>query len=177
MKPRDRVKFKGRKETGTFLLVPTEVLDSPNFRGLSHKAKGLLLDLGAQFRGHNNGDLSAPWSLMHRRGWRSKDTLDKALRELRAAGMIERTRQGGLHACSLYAFTWLPIDACGDKLDVCETHIPSGLWKPEPMPNSTNENARPTPPIGAHHPGYRDTRRANGKETGLCAPPAVPKAA
>ncbi|GAP67260.1 hypothetical protein MBSD_n2578 [Mizugakiibacter sediminis] len=129
MKSRDRTKYKGRRESGTFLRLPTEVLDSPKFRALPHKAKALLLDLGAQYRGHNNGDQCATWSLMQRRGWRSKGTLQSALRELLDAGMIEQTRQGGRHVCSLYAFTWLPIDHCGGKLDVSETRVASGLWR------------------------------------------------
>ena len=44
-------------------------------------------------------------------------------------GMIELTRQGGLHCASLYAVTWLPIDECGGKLDVNATAVASGLWK------------------------------------------------
>jgi hypothetical protein len=115
---RTRLKSKGRTETGTFLPVPTDVLNSPNFLSLSTKAKALILDLGARFTGYNNGDLAAPWSWMKERNWRSKDTLHKAIKELMQAGMIEQTRQGGLLGPSLYAFTWRPIDAC-KALRVC----------------------------------------------------------
>lgn len=126
---RTREKFKSRRDSGAFMRFPTEVLDSPKYRALSFKARALLLDLGAQFRGRNNGDLAAPWSWMKNRGWKSKDTLRRALLELLAAGMIEQTRQGGLHCASLYAFTWLPIDECGGKLDVSACAIASGLWR------------------------------------------------
>ena len=120
---------KGRKEAGNFLRVPAAVIDSPNFRCLTTKAKALILDMGAAFNGHNNGDLAAPWSWMRERGWRSKDTLQRALEELQRHGMIELTRQGGLHGPSLYAFTWMPIDRCKDKLEVPSTTVASGKWK------------------------------------------------
>lgn len=127
-----RWKQKGRKDSGTFLKIPTAVLQSENFRALSFKAKALLIDIGAGFTGYNNGDLAAPWSWMKQRGWRSKDTLHRAIRELLAFGMIELTRQGGLHGASLYAFTWLPIEECGGKLDVTPTRVASSKWKRPP---------------------------------------------
>lgn len=126
---RTRERFKGRRDTGWFFRMNIEVLDSPAYCGLSFKARSLLFDLGSQYRGRNNGDLAAPWSLMRKRGWKSKDTLRRALTELLEAGMIEMTRQGGLHCPNLYAFTWLAIDECGDKLDCSPTSAPSGLWR------------------------------------------------
>lgn len=130
---RTRAKTMGRRESGYFLRVPCVVLDSPNFRALSNKAKALILDIGAKYNGHNNGDLAAPYSWMHERGWRSKQTLANALRELISMGMIELTRQGGLHGPSLYAFTWLGIDNCKGKLDVPANPVPSGRWKQPPQ--------------------------------------------
>ena len=126
---RRREKFKGRAQNGYFFRFPIDVLDSPAYCGLTFKARALLLDLGAQFRGHNNGDLAAPWSWMKLRGWKSKDTMRRALLELLAAGLIELTRQGGLHCPSLYAVTWLPINDCNGKLDVKETSVASNLWR------------------------------------------------
>lgn len=128
-----RERFKARRETGWFFRVPTEVLDSPRYCALSFKARALLLDLGAQFRGHNNGDLAAPWSWMKHRGWKSKDTLKRALDESLATGMIELTRQGGMHCASLYAFSWLPINECGGKLDVHANPVASNTWKQRPQ--------------------------------------------
>ncbi|WP_231734527.1 hypothetical protein [Noviluteimonas gilva] len=109
--------------------MPVEVLDSPAYCALSFKARALLLDLGAQYRGNNNGDMAAPWSWMKMRGWKSKDTLRRALLELLTSGMIEQTRQGGLHCPTLYAVTWLGIDECGGKLEVQSTSVPSGRWR------------------------------------------------
>ena len=130
---RTLAKAKGRKEAGNFLRVPAAVLDSPIFCALSTKAKARILDIGARYNGHNNGDLAAPWSWMSQRNWRSKGTLQRALCELQQRGMIERTRQGGLHGASLYAFTWLPIDRCKARLDVPATSVASGKWKQPPQ--------------------------------------------
>jgi len=129
---RTRHKLKGRVDGGGFLMLPHAVMDSPRYAGLSGSAVKLLADLGRQYRGHNNGDLSAAWKIMQPRGWKSRDTLSRALAELLAAGMIEKTRQGGLHLCSLFALTWHAIDECSGKLDVPPTRVASGLWKPSP---------------------------------------------
>lgn len=135
-------------------MVPAAVLDSPNFCALSTKAKALVLDIGAKYTGHNNGDLAAPWSWMKERGWRSKDTLHRAISELLAAGMIELTRQGGMHGPNLYAFTWFPIDDVRVQLDVAPTKVASGKWKEAPISNSKTQrpprlSGEGTPTIGA----------------------------
>ena len=124
-----REKHTSRRDNGSFFRVPTQVLDSPNYCGLTFKARALLLDLGAQFRGLNNGDLAAPWTWMKGRGWKSKDTLRRALLELLAAGMVEQTRQGGLHQPSLFAFTWIEIHECGGKLEVKASPVASNRWR------------------------------------------------
>lgn len=146
---RQRWKHKGRSDSGGFFRLPHAVMDSPNYRAASAKAIKLLADLGFQFRGSNNGDLSAAWGIMKARGWKSRDTRDRALRELLELGLIEKTRQGGLHWCSLYALTWLAIDECGGKLDVPPTTVASGLWKQPPMP-SEKQNAS-TPIVSSKH--------------------------
>lgn len=139
---RDRRKHKGRSESGGYFGIPHAVMRSPNFRALSAHALKLLVDLGGQFRGANNGDLSAAWNVMRPLGWKSRDTLTRALAELLHFGVIEKTRQGGMHRCSLYALTWRPIDECDGKLDVRPTITPSGFWnEPRPaMPKNQNAN-------------------------------------
>ncbi|WP_205631054.1 hypothetical protein [Dyella thiooxydans] len=129
MSGRRRNRLKGRKETGTFFRIPTAVLNCPNYLGLSKKAQALLMDIGARFNGFNNGDLAAPWSWMKERGWKSKGTLSNAIRELIDAGMLELTRQGGLHGPNLYAFTWIAIHETKSRLDVSPTRVASGKWK------------------------------------------------
>lgn len=151
-----RKKLTGRKEEGGWFALPHAVLDSPNYRALSAHAVKLLNDLGSQLRGHNNGDLCATWNILKLRGWRSRDTLTRALAELQHYGLIEKTRQGGKNFCCLYAFTWRPIDECRGKLDVSATPVPSGLWKvPQlPMLKPAKKNAVLSPPaVPSRHDG------------------------
>jgi hypothetical protein len=54
----------GRRESGSFLAIPHAVLESDAYRTLSAHAVKLLFDLAAQYRGKNNGDLSATWRIM-----------------------------------------------------------------------------------------------------------------
>ena len=143
---RTRRKIMGRADSGGYLMLPHAVLASPNYRTLSAHAVKLLCDLGSQFKGGNNGDLCATWSLMHARGWKSRDTLGKALAELLHYGMIQQTRQGGLHQCSLYALTWHMIDECKGKLDCAPTRVPSGKWRQPQvaMPKPQRKNRAPS---------------------------------
>lgn len=153
MKSHNREKVKGRKESGTFLKVPTAVLCCPNYCALSLKARALILDIGARFNGFNNGDLAAPYSWMQSHGWRSKDTLHRALKELQQAGLIELTRQGGLHGPSLYAFTWLAIDASKAHPEIGATRVASGNWnRPMAAANDALKIDLPPRPSGKTAP-------------------------
>jgi hypothetical protein len=165
---RDRVT--GRKESGSFLGLPHAVLECRNFRLLSAHAVKLLVDLGASYRGNNNGDLCMTWKLMQPRGWKSRETLDRARRELLHFGFIELTRQGGLHSPSLYALTWKPVDACKGKLDVAPTSVASGLWREAkpPMPGRERHRNGTTPntPVVSDKPA--------GRVNGAQMPPITP---
>lgn len=104
--------------------LPDAVLNHPDFIGLSYSAKALLLDVGAQYNGHNNGDLCATESVLKERGWNSNATRTKALNELINAGLLVQTKVGGLNAGPhLYALTWQPIHECGGKLDMPPTKV------------------------------------------------------
>ncbi len=131
---RSHLKAKGRRENGQFLALPYSVLESDNFATLSAWATKLLLDLCAQLRfkrggAASNGDLSAAWTLMIKRGWRSKGTLHRSVEELRARGLIIVSRQGGRNRTTLYAVTWLAVDECGGKLDIAPTKVAPGNWR------------------------------------------------
>lgn len=123
-----RQKHKGRRESGNFAALPHVVIDSTDFRGLSGSALKVLIGLLRQYRGSNNGDLSA--SFTHAKDWGigSKTTLANALDELQTANLITRTREGRFikpgGCCALYAVTWRPIDECGGKLEVSATLKP-----------------------------------------------------
>jgi len=123
-----------RKESGGFFALPASVLASSNFIRLTAKGVKLLVDMGAQYKGSNNGDLCATWSMMEKRGWKSRSTLHEALNELLHYGFIIKTKQGGQHAPSLYAITWKKIDECGGKLEIKPTTAPLALWISEKQP-------------------------------------------
>jgi len=89
----------------------------------------LLMDFVAQYNGRNNGDLGMAWSVMEKRGWRSRSTLWNAQKELLQKGWIEISRKGGRHKATLIALTFYSIDECKGKLDIDSTHKPTGLWK------------------------------------------------
>lgn len=114
---------------GGFAALPHDIFQSPQYAALSARAVKLLIDLYCQFRGTNNGDLSASWRLMQKRGWKSKSQLAKALTELDLARWIVRTRQGDINKPTLYAVTFKRIDHCGGKLDVKAEPQPSHDWK------------------------------------------------
>lgn len=99
------------------------------FANLSPRAVKLLIDVYLQYRGHNNGDLCASWSVMRKRGWTSKDQLGKALAELEATGWLIRTRQGSINRPTLYAVTFRGINHCGGKLDCIADPRPTHRWK------------------------------------------------
>lgn len=119
----------GRAEVVRFLSLPQPVYNSPNFIMLSPSALKLLIDIGIQYNGANNGDLQASLNPMRSRGWVSSSTLNRARQELLHYGFIELTRQGGLGCCSLYAITWKSIDGCNGKIQVPSTKVASRLFE------------------------------------------------
>ncbi len=125
----NRAKAKGRRETGRFAGIPHVVMKHPDYIGLSYPAKSLLFELALQYNGYNNGNLTAAWSVMLKRGWRSKSTLSRALDELKSKNLISLTRSGWFanpgSRCALYALTWQAIDDCqGKQLEISATIRP-----------------------------------------------------
>lgn len=120
---------KGRRPAGRFAGIPHAIMDHPCFLTLSASGVRLLLEFARQYNGFNNGDLTAAWSLMRERGWKSRDTLGRVTRELEDHGLTIRSRQGGRNKCNLYALTWVAIDDCKGKLDVPSTRLPPGDWQ------------------------------------------------
>lgn len=120
---RKRDKRKGKSKE-PFLMFPRHVTSHPDFISLSPRAIKLLVDIGVQYNGYNNGDLCAAMTLMRKRDWTSNDQRNKALKELQAKGLIILSRQGGRKIASLYALTWRPIDDCKGKIDIRPTTKP-----------------------------------------------------
>jgi len=119
-----------KRERGRFLALPYAVLTSAAYLSLSPHGIKLLIDLGMQYNGTNNGDLSAAWKLMRPRGWRSEETLAKAKRELLQTQLIVETRKGWRpNRASLYGLTFFALDHCGGKLDINPGGFPYGAWR------------------------------------------------
>jgi len=107
-----------------FLHLHRTMLETQDFISLKGNSIKLLIDLGYQYNGYNNGDLCASLSVMRKRGWNSNQQLAKALKELLERNLIVQTKQGGLNlGPNLYAITWQPIDECGGKLDANPTTV------------------------------------------------------
>ena len=132
-------KSKGRNPSGSFAALPHTVMDSADFRALSGGALKVLMGLLRQYRGGNNGDLSATFTQAEAWGVGSKATLAKALRELQEHGLISCTREGRFikpgGCCALYALSWQPIDECGGKLEVAATTTPPRKFSMERAEN------------------------------------------
>jgi len=104
-------RFKGSKIDEPFVAVLRSVLDSPAFARLSPHASKLLFELIAQYRGDNNGNLTVAWSVVSKRGWKSRTTLWRCKSELINAGFVYVTRKGLMPStCELLALTWFPLD-------------------------------------------------------------------
>lgn len=133
---RRRQRSTGRRESGSFSAWPHACHDAETFKQLTLPARALLFEFLGQLRAANNGDLCCAYALLRPRGWRSRDTIERARHELEEAGWLIRTRQGGRNQPNLYAVTWRGVDDCGGKLDV-PAGPPLGTWK-----NSTDMTGR-----------------------------------
>jgi hypothetical protein len=155
----NRSKHKGRAERGTFVLIPHAVIDSEAFRSLSPYGVKLLIDVARQYNGRNNGSLDLGWARMKRCGWVSQDSLAKAKTELavetisrrqlvHGAGLILQTRPFSKGRLSLWAITWLPIDA-GIHF-TAPTSAPPGHWRNFRLRQNKNQSveAENTSPQG-----------------------------
>ena len=115
------------KQKPSFAGIPRAVIECPDYTNLSGNAIKLLVELAYSYKGWNNGDLCPAWTLMKERGFRSKATLTRAIKELVASDIIMLTRQGQFirNKAGLYALTWTPIDECaGKQLDESPTQKP-----------------------------------------------------
>ena len=64
------------------------------------------------------------------RGWKSKETLHNAKKQLLESGLVVETRKGMRpNKASLYAVTWHPLNECKGKLDMPIQSFPRGAYK------------------------------------------------
>ena len=95
------------RDSGRYIAFPANVLDSPTYQSLSFSAKALLVDIASQFKGENNGKLVACEKFLKPRGWKSKATVAKALKELCESGLLIMTRRGARpNKASYFGLAW-----------------------------------------------------------------------
>ncbi len=92
--------------------MPWSVYDSPEHQALGYAARALLMDIARQYTGQNNGKLMATKKVLEKLGNKmSPDTLNRALKELLASGLLIRTRMGRRpNIAALYAIHWRTVD-------------------------------------------------------------------
>lgn len=100
---------------GMAFVIPVLLLKHENFTRLSPYACKLLLDLGRQYTGANNGYLHPGINVMKQMGWRSAHTLASAIKELLHYRIIVQTVQGGRNRPSYYGFTFRSIKERDDR--------------------------------------------------------------
>ena len=91
-----------------YVRIDDTVYSSEAFITLRGGALKLWIDLRTQVNGFNNGNIDATMRTLTKRGWTSTATLQQAINELLARGLIDRTRHGKpgpTRICSLFRFT------------------------------------------------------------------------
>ena len=73
--------------------VDMTLLNSPAYIALDACAKALYIGLRSKVNSYNNGNINATLSVLKHRNWRSAVTLAKAIRQLEAVGLIDKTRK------------------------------------------------------------------------------------
>lgn len=111
------------------LSLPKALMAQADFRDLSPSALKVLMVLGYQYNGRNNGDLAATHTMMESWGGMAKATLAGALKELQERNLITRTRQHNRSRDgarpALFALSWEGIDECpGKDLEVPPSPVP-----------------------------------------------------
>jgi hypothetical protein len=146
-----RAKATGRSERdGHFVKIPNEMLLEPAVITLGHAAFRVMVIIASQcwvtrdWKFGQNGTAAFTDSFARRYGLDSKDTIVRALRDLRDRGLIVQTRPGlkMRRIPSLWAVAWLPI-----------THVdgqPIKPWRDAPH-------------------GYRNWRQNEGTERAIAA--------
>lgn len=139
---------KGRSQTssrdpGGFVALPWSVLDSPAYQSLGYPARALLMELCRQYVRDNNGRLLCSRAYLAKRGWNSADVIDRARRELLAAGFIHETVKGQRpNKASWYALTFYTLDRLpGFDAGAAETFERGAYRKNAPLCPSPGQGA------------------------------------
>lgn len=110
----DSKHWKGRSH----IKIGHEVLNSKSWAAISAHSRALYVDLRRWMYSGANGDISATAKTIGTLGYK-KSSLTKSLYELQAAGLLAKTRSGGVadgsKVCNLYRFTDMPVIAMPKK--------------------------------------------------------------
>lgn len=170
---------RGIAASGSWLPMPLSFLRSRACAELSPHSAKLLLDVLA-ILGPNatrNGDISLTPKAMAVRGWPGRSSLQAAVKELEAHGLLVRTRQGGRLDCSLFALTLFPIDCDVRKLDAGAVGSytrrefeSAGLAPPKDDAPAKWRHARKTKSVAPPRDKLPPTRPATGQTPIKAAP-------
>lgn len=143
----------GKLDVGRFTALPHTVIHSAEYRQLGYAARSLLFDIAAQYNSSNNGKLVCCSKYLKPLGWTSNDTITRALRELKASGLLIQTRQGMRPPCSQaawFAIGWFGLDVT-NGLDIEPSKYRRCLLMPfkVPLPKGGVMKKKTTPINGA----------------------------
>lgn len=125
------------RDSGPFIALPWQVTDSAAYIGLSHPAKALLIEIARQYVRDNNGRLLASRAYLSKRGWKSADTIGRALRELIAARLVHQTVMGHFpKTASWYAVTWRTLDRLPGFDAGAADSFERGAYAKQPLKNA-----------------------------------------
>lgn len=111
-------KNRDKRDGKLFVLLPRVVLESPGYRLASHPARTMLIDIAMQYTGHNNGKLTACAKYLKPMGWKSNNTVLRAVHELLSCELLIETRKGARpNKAAWFALSWLDLDQ-GQGLDI-----------------------------------------------------------
>jgi hypothetical protein len=119
---------KDKRVGGGYLCLPWQVLNSAAYRSATHTERSLLIDIGRQYSGNNNGMLVSCMKYLRGLGWNSHDTVTRNLRHLIERGLLMETRKGGFpNKAAWHALTWYDLDVM-HGLDIDHTKYKRGAY-------------------------------------------------
>ncbi len=120
---------KGKRDGDRYVALPHVVIDSPSYRALGHPARALLIDIARQYTGSNNGRLVACAKYLKPLGWKSNDTVSRALVELKEKALLIETRMGMRpNRATWFALAWYSLDN-SDGMDIDPRTYRTGQYK------------------------------------------------
>ena len=133
---------KDKRDGDRYVALPHVVIDSPSFRALGYAARALLIDISRQYTGSNNGRLVACTRYLKPLGWKSHDTVSRALAEIKDAGLLIETRMGMRpNRAAWFALGWYALDVV-DGIDLDPKTYRTGQYKNAALiPKSGASNA------------------------------------